>query len=245
MSYSSFLKKLQVFGALFGSKAKKLSGVQDKNNKITDSITFTAPNLIALTGPVPIFLVPQTYFRVKSGGGANQDVLFRVLSISGNTITVDNTNFVVNFGPGTATLDSRLAVVHNNPAISLLSPQGNTIFNADNDGVTTGLEDGNLGNVFVDHYHGNHPPAPGDVSGPGSSTDKAIARWNGITGEFLNDSKTKVQDSGAIEAQAFITRRNVTDAVTVGAGQTWVSPSIVVELTGSIVVDADGEIIIV
>jgi hypothetical protein len=54
------------------------------------------------------------------------------------------------------------------------------------------------------------------VDGPGSSTDKAIARWNGTSGKLLQDSPgTLVQDSGAIEAQSFVFDRQIINDVTV------------------------------
>lgn len=85
----------------------------------------------------------------------------------------------------------------------------------------------------------------GDVSGPGSSTDKAIARWNGTTGKIIQDSKTLVQDGGAIEAQAFITRRHITELVSIPNGSSMIAPSLELELTGSIELELDGELIIV
>lgn len=85
----------------------------------------------------------------------------------------------------------------------------------------------------------------GDVSGPSSSTDKAIARFNGVTGKLIENSKTVLQDGGAIEAQGFITRRNVTDNVSVKSDESWITPNIELEPTGSIEVEADGEIIVV
>lgn len=44
------------------------------------------------------------------------------------------------------------------------------------------------------------PSPPGDVSGPGigNSTDNAIARWNGINGDSLNDSGVIIDDSDNI-----------------------------------------------
>ena len=40
--------------------------------------------------------------------------------------------------------------------------------------------------------------AAGDVTGPGSSTNTALARWNGTTGELLSDSTILLDDSGNI-----------------------------------------------
>lgn len=83
------------------------------------------------------------------------------------------------------------------------------------------------------------------ITGPVSSTDKAITRWNGTTGTVVQDSKTKVQDGGAIEAQGFITRRHITDLIRIDPGNSWIAPGIELELTGAIELELDGEIIIV
>lgn len=40
----------------------------------------------------------------------------------------------------------------------------------------------------------------GDVTGPGSSTDRAIARWDGTTGTQLLDSSVIVTDAGIVQA---------------------------------------------
>lgn len=40
------------------------------------------------------------------------------------------------------------------------------------------------------------PAAGGDVSGPGSSTDNALARWDGTGGDTLQDSTVIVTDAG-------------------------------------------------
>jgi len=38
----------------------------------------------------------------------------------------------------------------------------------------------------------------GDVSGPGASTDDALARWNGVDGDTLQDSTVTLSDAGAL-----------------------------------------------
>lgn len=49
------------------------------------------------------------------------------------------------------------------------------------------------------------PTGAGDVSGPASSTDHAIARFNGITGKILQDtSAATIDDSGNITATSFV-----------------------------------------
>lgn len=85
----------------------------------------------------------------------------------------------------------------------------------------------------------------GNVTGIPPTTDKAIARWFGTGGDTIQDSKTVVQDGGAIEAQGFITHRSITDLVVIPPGESWIAPSLELELTGSIELEPDGELIIV
>lgn len=46
------------------------------------------------------------------------------------------------------------------------------------------------------------PAGSGDVSGPGSSTDNALARWNGSGGDTIQDSNVIVDDSDYITGSA-------------------------------------------
>lgn len=152
--YASFLKKLNIFGVLYGARAKKIAGIQDKNNLVSDTIVYNSDNTITLTMPVPEFLKARTYFRIKNSSGPNSNALFRVLEVNGNTIILDPSTVAIPDGPVIATLDARLAVVHNNPLISMLNTEGNTIFNSSNGSLTTGLDDGSqLGIVMAEHYH--------------------------------------------------------------------------------------------
>lgn len=157
MNLNGIIKKLIALGAIFGGKAKKLSGIPDKNNYVTDlnlvidSITKT----ITLTSTAPSFLTVGKLFRVKNGGGANQDQLFKVLSISSNVITCDITapyfdpiNYV-----GAAKIDGRIWICINDTNIAKDSVDGNTIFNIDNT-TSTGLPDGSgIAQNSVGHYH--------------------------------------------------------------------------------------------
>lgn len=78
----------------------------------------------------------------------------------------------------------------------------------------------------------------------GVGTNNAIARFD-VDGTHIKNSLTNLQDGGAIEAQGFITRRHVTQLVQVPTGMSWVAPSLELELTGSIELSLDGELIIV
>lgn len=85
----------------------------------------------------------------------------------------------------------------------------------------------------------------GNVTGIPPTDVNAIARWDDTTGTTIKNSKTQVQDCGAIESQGFITRRSITDLVVIPPGESWIAPSLELELSGSIELEPDGELIIV
>lgn len=56
-------------------------------------------------------------------------------------------------------------------------------------------------NPFTNNFDFYEAPDPSTVLGPGSSTDRAIATWNGVTGTLLFDNPTvKISSSGQITA---------------------------------------------
>lgn len=50
--------------------------------------------------------------------------------------------------------------------------------------------------------------ARGDVLGPTSSTDNAIARFNGITGKVIQNSDVALEDNGDIIGKSFVGTRS-------------------------------------
>jgi hypothetical protein len=83
------------------------------------------------------------------------------------------------------------------------------------------------------------------VTGVPPSEDKAIPRWVGTAADTIDSSLSYIQDGGAIESQGFITRRSVTATVVIPDGESWIAPALELELTGSIELEPNGELIIV
>jgi hypothetical protein len=90
----------------------------------------------------------------------------------------------------------------------------------------------------LDFYSGS------GVQGPTSSTDTAIARWNGVGGNLIQDSKALVQNGGGIEAQAFLTNRSIDETVQIKTNFTMIASNIEVN-DGEVVIEADGELLII
>lgn len=92
----------------------------------------------------------------------------------------------------------------------------------------------------------NSTAGSGDVVGPAFATDKAIARYDGITGKLIQDSPgTYVQDSGAIEAQGFITNSLVSGTVSVKTNEAWIAPGLEIQPGGVIDLASGSQLIIV
>jgi len=86
----------------------------------------------------------------------------------------------------------------------------------------------------------------GTVTGIPPTTIDAIARWADTTGTTIKNSPgTVVQDSGAIEAQGFLTRNIVNGVVTVNTNESWIAPSLSLAPGSMIVLMPDSELIIV
>ena len=83
------------------------------------------------------------------------------------------------------------------------------------------------------------------VTGIAPTTVNAITRWADTSATTIQNSLALVQDSGAIEAQGFITNRNVTNTVVVNTGETWIAPALSVAPGGLIVLNADAQLIII
>lgn len=78
--------------------------------------------------------------------------------------------------------------------------------------------------------------ASGNVTGIAPTNIGAITRWADTTATTIENSPgTNVQDSGAIEAQGFITQSNVAGIVTVNAGEVWEAPGLNIEPGGGII----------
>ena len=84
------------------------------------------------------------------------------------------------------------------------------------------------------------------VTGPSVSTDRAIATYNGVTGQVIQDNpKAVVQAGGAVKSQGFITNSNVTDTVTVATDEVWIAPGLTIKPGGVVELAAGASIIII
>jgi hypothetical protein len=85
----------------------------------------------------------------------------------------------------------------------------------------------------------------GNVTGVPPTDPRAIARWVDNTGTVIENSpSTLVQDSGAIEAQGFISDRQIFGTVSVPTNYTWITDSLE-QQPGSVIVMSPGSKIII
>lgn len=95
----------------------------------------------------------------------------------------------------------------------------------------------------LDYYQ---PANPSDVTGIAPTNIGAITRWADTTATTIENSPgTNVQDSGAVEAQGFITQSNVTGIVTVNPGEAWIAPGLNLEAGAGIILLPGSSLILV
>lgn len=85
----------------------------------------------------------------------------------------------------------------------------------------------------------------GFVKNNGTSTDKAITRFDGTTGKIIQNSKAQVQDGGAVESQGFVTNKIVTDSISIGNNEVMLTTAFSLETNGEIIIESDGELVLV
>jgi len=107
--------------------------------------------------------------------------------------------------------------------------------------ATVIAQDATAGVLFLEGPNSTGGGGSGDVVGPGSSTDKAITRWNGTSGNLIEDSKAILQDSGAIQAQAFAFNRQILADVTVPDKYSVISTDVEL-ISGDIILLGDAEL---
>lgn len=101
-------------------------------------------------------------------------------------------NYLVNVTSDIQTqINSKLGLLLNYHALWIGGP-GNTALQ-----VGPGAESSVL-TIVAGHPTWQTPPPPGNVSGPVSSTDNAIVRWNGTDGDSVQDSGVIVDDANNI-----------------------------------------------
>jgi hypothetical protein len=101
-------------------------------------------------------------------------------------------------------------------------------------------------NVFtgtLDYYQSQSGTS--GVFGVPPTTPGAIASWANTSGSLIQNTLTNVQNSGAIEAQGFITERNVNGTVTVNSSETWIAPALTLQPGANIIIQPGGELLII
>ena len=182
MGLSSFIKKLVSLNAIWGARASKLAGINDRTNFVDfNNISFDSITSTITCGPatsIPNWMTVNHYLRITyrnpltvvlpiaPDSVTNDFSLFRIKTVTllgGNlSIVVDplapGVDAMTTYGPIAGRVDGRIAVVVNDTAIANLSLGGATVYNVDNE-TATGLCDGSgIAKVFADHYHGEQKP---------------------------------------------------------------------------------------
>jgi len=101
-------------------------------------------------------------------------------------------------------------------------------------------------NVFTSTLDLVTNPSTGTVIGIAPTTVNAIATWADTTATTIQNSGAVVQPGGAVVAQGFIAENHVTTTVEIGAGESMVLASYLdLDGIGEVIIDGDGELVIV
>lgn len=101
-------------------------------------------------------------------------------------------------------------------------------------------------NVFTGTLDYYQPASAGGVVGIPPTNIGAITRWADTTATTVENSPgTNVQDSGAIEAQMFITNRQVNGTVTINGNESAIAPGLQLQPGSVIVMQPGAELIVI
>lgn len=103
------------------------------------------------------------------------------------------------------------------PSASTIEFLSGSVLTVDSGATVNGIQQppvgGSTGQVLTKidgtnyNYHWATPPSTGSVVGPVSSTDKAIARYNGTTGALIQDSGVTIDDTAQVFGRQFTATR--------------------------------------
>ena len=149
---------------------------------------------------------------------------------AGSTVTVnlDSPVIVDNGGTGATTLTGVLTGNGTSPVTANAVTQYTVLLGGASNAVNEVSGVGTSGQVLTSNGAAMDPTwqdaGGGDVSGPVSSTDNALARWNGTGGDTLQDSTVIVTDNGEMtnaSQPSFLGVLNATDSNVTGNGTTY------------------------
>ena len=85
----------------------------------------------------------------------------------------------------------------------------------------------------------------GGVSRVGNTNDKRIVRWKNNNSDTIENSLALVQDGGSVVAQGFITKKLITDTILIESNNVMVTSGFSIELDGELIIESDGELVLV
>jgi hypothetical protein len=85
----------------------------------------------------------------------------------------------------------------------------------------------------------------GGVARVGPTNDRRITIWAGNSSDSIQNSRAEVQEGGAVQAQAFVGRKEIDGPVSIPSKHYMISSGITIMSTGSVTVDSDSELLII
>lgn len=161
LKYNELIKKLISLDVIWGSRSKKASGIQDRNNILIEDVIFIAPDTIVTTSALPNWMdfncSGKKAIRIMNDSThPNSNKKYYIIGKLGlNSVQVvgeTSADTVVSCTKLTQ-ISGRIWEVVNNKNICWKDIENNTIFNTHHQ--EKGNKDGgDISLVHFDHYHG-------------------------------------------------------------------------------------------
>lgn len=83
------------------------------------------------------------------------------------------------------------------------------------------------------------------VTRVGSTNDRRITIWAGNSSDTIQNSNASVQEGGAVQAQAFVGRKEINEAILIPSKHYMLASGVTIMANGSITVESDSELLII
>lgn len=185
---------------LYSSSANVIGGITTANNGALVTSNTGVPTILA--GPGTTGNILQS--NAAAAPSFSTATYPSIATGTGTILRADGTNWVATTAtyPATTTINQLLFSSANNVVGGITAANNGTLISGTT-GVPSWLANGTTGQVLT-ATTGSPPswgaaPGTGDVVGPGSATDNAIARFDGTTGKLIQNSTVTIGDTGIID----------------------------------------------
>lgn len=189
-----------------GASTLDVNGQGVKTIVLTDGAAL--PSAAILAGSIADVIYDGTNFQLLNDASGSSEVISNLTVTGTATINALNTGNATITG-GTLSNVTITSVVGGLPVASggtgRSTLTANSLLVGNGTSPVAEIAPGSVGNVLVSNgtnWYASPVSGTGDVTGPGSSTDNALARWSGTTGTGIKNSITNLDDLGNLQVRS-------------------------------------------